>query len=37
MSGARGVRLVLGFSPGSLSDHIASIVRDALAEQLGAP
>ena len=37
MSEARGVRLVLGFSPGSLSDHIARILRDALAEQLGAP
>ncbi|MEO8442012.1 MAG: tripartite tricarboxylate transporter substrate-binding protein [Betaproteobacteria bacterium] len=35
--GSRGVRLVLGFSPGSLSDHIARILRDALAEQLGAP
>ena len=34
--GSRDVRLVLGFSPGSLSDHIARIVRDALAEQLGA-
>ena len=35
--GSRGVRLVLGFSPGSLSDHIARILRNALAEQLGAP
>ena len=35
--GSRGVRLVLGFSPGSLSDHIRTIPRDALAEQLGAP
>ena len=37
MSEARGVRLVLGFSSGSLSDHIARILRDALADQLGAP
>ncbi len=34
---SRGVRLVLGFSPGSLSDHIARILRDALAEELDAP
>ena len=32
-----GVRLVLGFSPGSLSDHIARMLCDALAEQLGTP
>ena len=32
-----GVRLVLGFSPGSLSDHIARMLREALAEQLGMP
>ena len=37
MSEARGVRLVLGFSPGSLSDHIARILCEALAEQFGAP
>ena len=37
MSEARAVRLVLGFSPGSLSDHIARILRDALADELGAP
>ena len=37
MSEARGVRLVLGFSPGSLSDHIARILREALADELGAP
>jgi tripartite-type tricarboxylate transporter receptor subunit TctC len=37
MSEARGMRLVLGFSPGSLSDHIARMLRDALAEQLRAP
>lgn len=37
MSEARGVRLVLGFSPGSLSDHIARILHDALAKQIGAP
>ena len=37
MTGARGVRLMLGFSPGSLSDHIANILRDALADELGAP
>src|SRR4051812_12764100 len=36
MSEAHEVRLVLGFSSGSLSDHIARILRDALAEQLGA-
>ena len=36
MSGARAVRLVLGFSPGSLSDHVARIVRDALARELDA-
>jgi tripartite-type tricarboxylate transporter receptor subunit TctC len=37
MNQARGVRLVLGFSPGSLSDHIARALSGALAEQLGAP
>lgn len=34
---ARSVRLVLGFSPGSLSDHIARILQDALSVALGAP
>ena len=37
MSNAREVRLVLGFSPGSLSDHVARIVCDVLASELGAP
>lgn len=37
MKQPNGVRLVLGFSPGSLSDHIARMLRDALAEQLGEP
>jgi tripartite-type tricarboxylate transporter receptor subunit TctC len=37
MNGARSVRLVLGFSAGSLSDHIARMLRDALARELGAP
>jgi len=37
MTETRGVRLVLGFSPGSLSDHIARILRDALADEFGAP
>jgi tripartite-type tricarboxylate transporter receptor subunit TctC len=34
-TGSRGVRLLLGFSPGSLSDYIARILLDALEEQLG--
>ena len=37
MTETRGVRLVLGFSPGSLSDHIARILRDALADEFSVP
>src|SRR3954453_6452250 len=35
--GSHSVRLVLGFSPGSLSDHIARILHDALSAALGVP
>lgn len=31
------VRLILGFSPGSLSDHIARILEAPLGDELGAP
>ena len=34
MTPAREVRLVLGFSPGSLSDHIARMLQDALSAAL---
>ena len=37
MNSQHGVRLVLGFSPGSLSDHIARMLCDELAGQLGMP
>ncbi len=37
MSEAHGVRLVLGFSAGSLSDHIAQMLHAALAQQLRTP
>ncbi len=37
MSEAGGVRLILGFSPGSLSDHIARILQAPLADALGGP
>jgi tripartite-type tricarboxylate transporter receptor subunit TctC len=37
MTQPRGVRLVLGFSPGSLSDHVARTLYGVFAEQLGAP
>lgn len=37
MTAPRALRLVLGFSRGSLSDHIAQILREPLAAELGVP